>query len=1781
MKTITKRVLIAILGALFALCFAFCGIAYVATARAETFASNIELSMLSGASARKDAATPGLKFTAEITDYDASYDYGMTIIPAEWLKVLTFNDNYIEVLDENVGRGNYALGSCTPYQKDGKWYLSLSLVNILRQNFTRDFIGIAFVTNGTNYKYASFTDYDNARSISYVAEMAIKNDKNLTSEEISVLSGFVNADPELNVSAKEYIYYSSETGAYTASELSFGGSAEYEEDNYALAFNVNTIDADSGKMSYVSVTAFENLTEISFKAKVDATKIRSYSDTDGWFSQDGNGTVSWWGLNVFGDIASADIYTNMLGVPQNTTDNEWAEFKYVINGNKCNVTQILADGTTITAEKTIGTTAGSYYVGIIGAKGEMTAPIYFDDFKVVANGISYTDDFNDASAEGVFTKRDNADIVAEKISEGSLGIKSAPAAKAKVVVSERIKGDRPLVSKNTYSNITSVEYDIFYSSDFAPDWAGFFMLPSYADIYSFAAYNYYYLDAWVQKGYNYHVTYTVSGTEVSINCVSSDGGRAYTATKTLTSVENNYLAFFSEAKNQANTGSYTISNFKVVADGITYESAEELFDCTNTEIKKGAADERYSFENLLAGGGIAEYLKNGGYASICGKTVNLTDLPESTLALEGSVSYTVSGNKEFAIVLGGTSASPDYLFVNENGVSFYNDTVKSGVTLNQPQGKNVLYFSLTKSGRLLVKLNDGEYKGLGNVTEVSGLKIVGLGGDGTVLFDTIDTDVYYATVRGGVTRTYDYADFDGTNDVYEGIRIFGSSVQKEDSNGVLKIDPLTMVGGDGNKIALATSAAYENVTEITFDMKVPSTLSNAGKWQGFALANSVGDAYAWIDNGFSLAIDAVEKGEWYSYKIIVSGTSANVYYAKTGEDFGDSKKTFTVPSGAKYFFVCYNPGDGNYNATDIYEFDNFVIKTAANAYTDDFNDGTSKYLTASKSAGEFKFETGSSALVIGASTSTVTNKVLAVNGLAVGGDDRIAFKTKDAYDNITEITFDAQATADYNIDWWGIGVGTGLSAYDFKQSLQLTTGKWYSYKIAINGTSAVYSYAELGSESYIELGTKENVLSATDGNYVYLCFEPSGKLPDKNILLFDNFRIATASGIYTEDFTDGATAGLFEKGSSAQRELSVEEIGTDIVSALEGGNVGSLINDLGNYFYGADFVTEGLGDNQNVLFGSIAYEITGDKKFAVILGENASTQSADFLLVTSNAVSFYKVSGGKSVLVKTIDSAASAKLSVYLTKKGKLVVNNGGANVVMGTVDNLKSLKVADLFGSGSVDFTNISLKTRKFSDYEEIDGVNVPYYSSDKKINFTAYAPPTVENWAATINNPELLTPAQYRLMAEAGFTKALALYEGRSGHKQNFIDVWTRYKAGAATIEDVKAAVALVNADCETDALKALDVAERYGIKYYVLNNLFFEMITNSAFDKEDYETLVGLFFENNGYTGKGAYAGNFLQDEPSADSTEALEKVKAAAEAYLALYPNGEPYVNLLPGGATNAKYTAYLDYYFDNLAGLLGYASFDDYVLDVNGKSYSISEYHLSNLMQVASRVKSYNDANVADIALRTYVYALSQNESGHDNRAISSVNDIRFQVYSALCFGSTEFTYYCYAPSSASETDKQSGLIDFYTGETTDVYGWAKTVNNEVHAFESALTGFKWKGVMTHDYKKYFWESSNKQFKQIESSKLSSYKGIAGIGGNVDCLTGVFEDASGNDAYVIMNYGDPKTAGSGKVEVTLNDATHALVYVNGERTLEKLTGGKLNLTLGAGEGVFVIPFNAKA
>ncbi len=1772
MKTLTKKIMLWLFGALLVLCTAASTVSFSAyKANAEVFASATELTMLSGASARKNSATPGLKFTAQIDGFDAGYDYGMIIIPAKWLEIFDFNDDYIAVLNEKVGTGNYAKGECTPYQKDGVYYVSLALTGILPQNYTLDFVGIAFATDGVNYKYASFTEYDNARSIAYVAEMAIKNDAKLTQEEVMTLSTFVNADPERKISSKEYIYYSAETGTYSSGEMSFEGNAELVRDNYALVFNVNSISPDGGKMSYVTAGSFSDITEISFKAKVDTTKTRVYSDDLGYHFEDGEGTVSWWGLNVFDDYSAVNIYSNMLAVPNNTTDNAWATFRYVIENGKCKITQTLANGTVSTITKDFPS-LDNYYIGIIGAKGEMSAPILFDDFTIVANGETYTEDFDDKLTDGLFERKDDtSDITTVKIADGKLAIGSAPANSSVTVTGDMIKSDQPsLVSKNTYSNITSIEYDIKYESGFAPDWAGFYMLPSYADIYSFAAYNYYYLDAWVQAGYNYHVTYSVSGTEVAINCVSSDGGRTFNTTKNLTSTANNYLAFFEEAKN--NSAGYTIKNFKIVADGTEYSGLTEIFNCGAAVIDE-SADDSYNFDNLVSGK-IAAYLDSGNYASIIGNTIDLTDLPESTLALEGTIKYLIDGEKEFAIVFGGTKTSPDYLFVNGQGVSFYNNTVKSGVTLSAADGENVLKFSVTKGGRLLVKMNDGDYRGLGNVSEVTGLKIVGLGGTGIVSFGLIDSDVYYSTTEGGVTRTYDYAEFDGATDVYENLYINGAGVTKTSNDFAMRVDP-TANAQEG--VAFATSRAYENIEKITFDMKAPETISATDPWVAFMLNTTVGGCYDWTEGkGFELyGADAIEKGVWYSFEITVNGTSATAQWGKKGEAFSKNK-TFTVASASLYFYFAFNVG-GAYNATDIYSFDNFVITAGGTDYTDDFNGETSNLLTVKK--GEFGFDKISSPALIINGSEGKTNYAMGIVSASVKGDEKIPAITKKSYSNVSSVTFKAKFDNTVaTTDRWGLGITETKDNYNcYASTAELAMdNEWHTYSFTF--TESNVQIAKDGAS----FGTNNNYNNAgTYYFYFQLC--PSGGLNNEGIaLMVDDFTVTYGGGtVEKDDFTSGVDT-TFDK-ANGQRELLQTEYtsnDSDITEKLDGGNVGGLINELGKYIYGRDFVTEGLGDNQNVLFGSISYEINGDKTFVIVLGENAAANSADFLLVNSSSIAFYKVNGGESVLVKSITSSNSVSLSIYLTKIGKLVVNNGGANEVMGTVDNVNRLKIADLCGSGSVSFDNISLKTREYRTYEEIDGIKVPYYSSESGINFTAYASPTVAKWSngTSPDNPDLLNAVQYKLMQEAGFNKAIALYEGRSAHKTAFIEKWNAYKSGSATIEEVKAVAALVNADCEEDAVKGLSVAERYGLKYYVLHNLFFEMITQADFDKSDYSTLVEIFFEGNEYTKSGAYAGNFLQDEPSATDTSDLEKVKAAAEAFLALYPEAEPLVNLLPGGAANAKYTAYLDYYFDNLAGLLGYVSFDDYALDKTNGNYSINTYHLSNLMQIASRVKAYNDANETDIELRTFVYALTKADDA-GNRAIDSINDLRFQIYSNLCFGATEIAYYCYAPATGDSSEEQSGLIDFYTGETTKAYEWAKSVNNEVHAFEKAYVNFKWKGVMTYDYKKYVWSASNKQFAQIKDTKLSSYAGVSSLTGTTDCLMGVFEDDAGNDAYVIMNYGDPKTAGSGNITVKFNDATHVLVYRNGARSLMKLSGGAVTLNLNAGEGVFAIPFNA--
>ena len=79
MKTKQRNLAIIILSILMVIA---CGFGVLSTSGQTVKADGTpSVTMVSGASARKTAGEPGIKFTAKIDNYDSNYQYGMLILP--------------------------------------------------------------------------------------------------------------------------------------------------------------------------------------------------------------------------------------------------------------------------------------------------------------------------------------------------------------------------------------------------------------------------------------------------------------------------------------------------------------------------------------------------------------------------------------------------------------------------------------------------------------------------------------------------------------------------------------------------------------------------------------------------------------------------------------------------------------------------------------------------------------------------------------------------------------------------------------------------------------------------------------------------------------------------------------------------------------------------------------------------------------------------------------------------------------------------------------------------------------------------------------------------------------------------------------------------------------------------------------------------------------------------------------------------------------------------------------------------------------------------------------------------------------------------------------------------------------------------------------------------------------------------------------------------------------------------------------------------------------------
>lgn len=290
-------------------------------------------------------------------------------------------------------------------------------------------------------------------------------------------------------------------------------------------------------------------------------------------------------------------------------------------------------------------------------------------------------------------------------------------------------------------------------------------------------------------------------------------------------------------------------------------------------------------------------------------------------------------------------------------------------------------------------------------------------------------------------------------------------------------------------------------------------------------------------------------------------------------------------------------------------------------------------------------------------------------------------------------------------------------------------------------------------------------------------------------------------------------------------------------------------------------------------------------------------------------------------------------------------------------------------------------------------------------------------------------------------------------------------------------------------------------------------------------------------------------------------------------------------------TLQKYELYLQYYCDNVLSKLTsgekWLSADRYLLtyDKNGNK-CIDSGWLADVQSIAKVAKNYGAKT--NFFIQTMPFgatngvATGAKEGSRDR--VPTYNDIRLQQYALMAFGYDGISLFCYgSPIADGEfASSQYGMID-RNGNKTEIYDAVKQANNELLSFDHVLKQFAWRGVFTCDAGKTITgtsSTSNASFKSLDRISLANVSSLSKVSASADTLCGYFKDAAGNDGIMVVNYNETTENLTDTVELTFDSSKYnaAVCYVGGvKKVFTGLTDGKLSLSLGAGEGIFVIPY----
>lgn len=369
----------------------------------------------------------------------------------------------------------------------------------------------------------------------------------------------------------------------------------------------------------------------------------------------------------------------------------------------------------------------------------------------------------------------------------------------------------------------------------------------------------------------------------------------------------------------------------------------------------------------------------------------------------------------------------------------------------------------------------------------------------------------------------------------------------------------------------------------------------------------------------------------------------------------------------------------------------------------------------------------------------------------------------------------------------------------------------------------------------------------------------------------------------------------------------------------------------------------------------------------------------------------------------------------------------------------------------------------------------------------------------------------------------------------------------------------------------MKALELCRKMDLKAILnYNDWKAEQVEGAGYNGETPFSTYDLYGEY-----KDIITGIHIVDEPK-DFHIPIYGKESLIEDFKKVYPNADYIVNLIPiGGA--------VPYGFESYDAML--ELYDDIFMSKFETPYiSVDLYPFHTVSTTAKSVLVSNHHGIAKKAKETGARTtfIMQAATGIEFEAELTEGDMRYQINTALAFGTDNLQYYCYSVPKGRDYNYCILNAD---NTPSKLYYDVQKINRELQGFASAYLAYDWDQTIgvsgTEDQTFYIGEIEyDDDFKQTKFEKAKYYVASQGT---QDLIISRFESEQYGEAYMFTNFSELRDK-TNTAQITFKDCKEVAIYggagFDGEPKIVNLNqNGSLTLDLTYGDGVFIVPITA--